>query len=118
MENTKFVYPRSPLESLLTEKALAIVNDSGSHAFFDSLLEKNPDAFPVKMFAPNSLYSFLIVLMKFVICLASVSVNLLKPPWLTLLRVLMALLSVKASCSRLCRRVTDAFYDRTAFKRI
>ncbi|EBU0958375.1 hypothetical protein CVX18_23685 [Salmonella enterica] len=48
MEKTKFVYPRSPLESLLTEKALAIVNDSGSHAFFDSLLEKNPDAFPVK----------------------------------------------------------------------
>lgn len=39
MENTSFTYPRSPLDNLITEKALAVVNQSNSDALISFLTD-------------------------------------------------------------------------------
>lgn len=48
MEKEDFVYPRSPIDSLVTEKALNIVNGSDYEVFTNAMIEDNPGAFPVK----------------------------------------------------------------------
>lgn len=48
MENKTFVFPRSPVDSLITEKALNIVNQTDYQPFIDKTCDENPEALPVK----------------------------------------------------------------------